>query len=121
MGGRMAWKPIETAPKDGRPLLLFDGDPHIGYYEDPWEKVIHHPPWSYVENGVRIYRPAYDHTIQYGGWMTPAASCVESCQWRLEPTHWDELPEPPDGGTYAVDSQASEVPHQEGRQVEGGG
>lgn len=119
----MAWKPIETAPKDGKLLLLFDIGPHVGYYDEPWEKVIHHPPWSYVENGVRIYRPAYDHTIQYGGWVTTTAGCIENCQWDLNPIFWDYLPDQNviEGQTNAVDSQASEVPHKEGRQVEGGG
>lgn len=103
MVGRMAWKSIDTAPKDGRTVLLFDGRPHIGSYEEPWEKVIH--------------RLTYDDVIHRGGWMTLAASCVESCQWGLKPTHWDELPELPDGGNHAVDSQAGQGSHQEGRSV----
>lgn len=112
----MAWKPIETAPKDGKLLLLYDeGEARIGYYSGP--------PWEWMEpihdlNGKGV--GAYSHVG--GGWMTPHAGCVESCQWGLEPTYWDYLPDPNviEGEVNAVDSQERQESHEEGRQVEGG-
>lgn len=30
----MKWQPIETAPKDGTPILLWDGEMHEGFWDE---------------------------------------------------------------------------------------
>jgi hypothetical protein len=63
----MNWQPIETAPKDGRPLLVYDGqDITTAKWEldfDWWEICV--PSDGYVDS-----------------------NCIS-------PTHWMPLPEPP--------------------------
>lgn len=47
------WQPIETAPRDGRPIILFDGsDVSEAYYDR------HLPGWAWA-NDVRV-RGVYD-------------------------------------------------------------
>jgi hypothetical protein len=88
----VAYKPIETAPKDGARILLYDdGDVHIGYYE---EASIGYP----------------------GGWVTLTAACIENCAWCLNPSLWDYLPDPNviEGDGNAVEAQGCNEVHQEG-------
>lgn len=60
------WKPIETAPKDGSPVLAFFGPRHIeGVFWDDAPGV-----WCFYSDG--------DITFPY-----------------KQPTHWMPLPEPP--------------------------
>lgn len=63
----ITWQPIETAPKDGTPILAYETD--WGYpISIRW-----HQPWqSWVLNGV---------LLKLGDWG--------------EPTHWMPLPAPP--------------------------
>ena len=61
----MDWKPIETAPKDGRRLLLYGDDIHYGVTVGYWEPG--NSDWLDAEGKDYIGRP----------------------------THWDDLPEPP--------------------------
>lgn len=63
--GATGWQPIETAPKDDRTLLLFDGEVRVGWrLNDKW-----------------IELSASDFESE--GFTT------------LHPTHWMPLPEPP--------------------------
>jgi len=71
------WQPIETAPKDGSPLLLFDrqrldGDAH---------------PTGAVEG----------HWCDDYGWQAAVWSMVSDLflTKKIHPTHWMPLPEPP--------------------------
>lgn len=68
-GANTAWQPIETAPKDGRDVLLYDAEPPITKHN-------------------RIY---------IGCWFEPANDWIidEANGIVLRPTHWHELPEPP--------------------------
>lgn len=73
----MAWQPIETAPKDGRGVLMIDMtavSPEAStayYYEGKW--------WLLAEDD----RPRED-----GDW-------AYNCPWYESPTHWQPLPPPP--------------------------
>ncbi len=65
----MAWKPIETAPKDGTAFLLY-------------LKGLDPAP-SLVIEGMHL--PGV-------GWLWPGKNLPDS---RYTPTHWMPLPEPP--------------------------
>jgi hypothetical protein len=66
------WKPIETAPKDGTPILAL--------YADAW--------------GMRRYSVRYWST---GNWESGKEGWSD--EWRQlrkdQPTHWQPLPPPP--------------------------
>lgn len=68
------WMPIETAPKDKRPVLLFGVLPEV---------------WGYTEEL---------HVITVGGWNGERWN-AEANNGRqvghLIPTHWMPLPDPP--------------------------
>jgi len=92
------WQPIETAPKDGRAILLLStGDT----FTDPFDgSVTDRPPqiaigkWcpegtSWVDRQGGFSGPAYDLAVtgvwsSEGGWFQPN-----------EVTHWQPLPPPP--------------------------
>ncbi len=77
---KFAWRPIETAPKDGtRGLLYCPGMPlpiHVGFYRDR----------QTLDYGVA--------TRSDSGWVIEAFA-VMAARWQL-PTHWMPLPEPPE-------------------------
>lgn len=81
------WKPIETAPRDATRVLLWVPDratpPVVGYYAVPgWPG-------------------------DFSGWVAVMEDCHVACGIYCEggqpvsdiltPTHWMELPEPPEG------------------------
>jgi hypothetical protein len=76
------WQPIETAPKDGRDVLLFWCD-------------------EYGPDTIQVY--ACGHWREFGdgsrGWIGESFHASEKCFWtRLlgeHPTHWMPLPDPP--------------------------
>jgi hypothetical protein len=79
--GRAGWKPIETAPQDGTPLLLYspDGRIGLGYFEpqefDGCKWINQSAAWIGRENNrVRLV---------FGGYEPGDA------------THWMLVPEPP--------------------------
>jgi uncharacterized protein DUF551 len=78
-----AWQPIDSAPKDGRFVLLHvptgleSGTVTVGAY---WKED------QRAENG-RFKKGHWD------GWLGMDADIVSS--W-CEPTHWSPLPEPPE-------------------------
>jgi len=63
------WKPIESAPKDGRSILLAKAGVWVG--EGYWSD--------------------YDDT-----WREPNNNGTDEWGWPLEPTHWMPLPPPPE-------------------------
>jgi hypothetical protein len=72
-GGHLDWRPIETAPLDGSPLLVYF--PQIGTWRVFWSvNVFEHGSWCVSDNKFE------DRPLR--GWLTP-------------PTHWMPLPEPP--------------------------
>ena len=74
----MSWKPIETAPKDGTNVLVYERFPK-------WQKWVGKDEYdSYIEIGY----------YQDGDW------CIRAHvpPWNNDPTHWMPLPEPPKEG-----------------------
>jgi hypothetical protein len=67
------WQSIETAPKDGRALLLF-----VPVLSDPLEPSV-------------IITAAWEENR---GWLDNG---MTKCQIFGHPTHWKALPEPPKG------------------------
>ena len=64
------WQPIETAPKDGRSLLIWSADEGID--------LAHHNDW--------------------GRWQVQETADYDNEYFvDLKPTHWMPLPEPPEG------------------------
>lgn len=61
----MSWKPIETAPKDGTEILLYEPGP------------------AYVQMGYWVR----------DGWLMVDAQCGGESS--ATPTHWLPIPEPP--------------------------
>ena len=66
------WQPIETAPLDGTPILLWPYEP-----QDFWA--------GHAPQEVCLGFNCLDV-----GWFNPEQHCT------FEPTHWMPLPEPPE-------------------------
>jgi hypothetical protein len=96
------WQPIETAPKDGRPLLLaLKSKPDRNYMVSDicpqhaiglWQ----HARWQSIE-----VEDCGSMGGEYTGWM-PDWVCLD-----LEPTHWMPLPEVPK--IHELDLKAEKV------------
>lgn len=81
------WQPIETAPKDGSPVLLYhtmcdNGYQDVGY----WDEKFH---TNYDEWSEEKMEPSYR-----GGWTAGAYAADEELV-ELFPSHWMPLPNPP--------------------------
>lgn len=73
------WQTIETAPRDGEPILIWKPDePRVGEY-------MMSAYWSEDLNG---FVPVGGHNKQ--GYFSEWAGCDQGY-----PTHWQPLPEPP--------------------------
>jgi hypothetical protein len=95
----MEWQSIETAPKDGTPILIWQPVGHFG--NDP--RSSHMPvgalaerECSYSLDDPRLQwfddqRWAIGYWRPWGGWGNRNRATVE-------PTHWMPLPAPPKGG-----------------------
>jgi hypothetical protein len=86
----MKWRPIDTAPRDGTPILVAGGT----YVDDgPSTWAIRYP-----FTGVRIayWDATPDATGDYECWNGgPSGSSYDAEFWH-EPTHWMPLPDPPE-------------------------
>ena len=69
------WQPIETAPKDGREVLIYLGAPWLRVEKARW-----YGPWSNWQVGIIPSDPAREEQFGIGSAI---------------PTHWMPLPEPP--------------------------
>ena len=67
------WQPIETAPKDGREILLYDGD-RVTF-------------GGYLNAQSQGVEPQAEHETFCGWWSVSGSDDVF--------THWMPLPEPP--------------------------
>ena len=90
------WQSIETAPKDGTPVLLLAA----AYTDEIWDETINHP----AKCTIGVWNPEGDSwTDEYGGYegdicqLTVTGSWSSSGGWFQpnEVTHWMPLPEPP--------------------------
>jgi len=70
----MDWQPIETAPKDGPPILIYDSG-------DSWSGIIEPEPVIYV--------------CVWEGWNKCWVEADGEQYSVFKPTHWMPLPEPP--------------------------
>ena len=75
----MTWQPIETAPKDGTAILVWNG-PNIGFYTHKGDM------------GVAIWREQALPGKDRMRWC--AQDCCDGVT-TYEPTHWMPLPDPP--------------------------
>jgi len=71
------WQPIDTAPKDGTVLLLYDAGDDI-----PGKPVIMVGYYNKLRQEQKFYRSA---------WMPVYIDHIQ-----LSPSHWMPLPDPPD-------------------------
>ena len=69
----MTWQPIETAPKDGRRILVYGGT---------WEGELGGKEPSVIAMGYAGDTVCVADTCYYDAWI-------------VAPTHWMPLPEPP--------------------------
>lgn len=89
------WRPIETAPKDGTAVLIYEPSGHYGWLRSkhmPTE-VLAPGECSYLHDDPRLQhyddlRYAIGYWRPWGGWGN--RNCAE-----VYPTHWAPLPEPP--------------------------
>lgn len=91
----MNWQPIETAPRDGTPILIWqpDADAYFGP-RNSWRNK-HADPMQYFDDArwaIGYWRPWPN-----GGWGNRNATVVN-------PTHWMPLPPPPSSTTTEKDS-----------------
>ena len=78
----MTWQPIETAPKDGTEILLFERGEYGGI------SVLH---WRREEHYLNGKPTGFADT----GWCTPGEHVSAEFNAYFKPTHWHTLPEPP--------------------------
>ena len=73
------WQPIETAPKDGRQLLMFcdDYDPAVFVASFGWTDL------------------PKNHADYWEGWIFAEEILASHTETEPEPTHWMPLPAPP--------------------------
>lgn len=93
----MDWQPIETAPKDGTPILIWD--PTQLWAGDPRES---HMPFGALKPGECSYRhndprlQFYDDRRYAIGYWRPWGGWGNRNSVDVSPTHWMPLPSPPD-------------------------
>ena len=73
----MEWQPIETAPRDGTKVLIWNGEPLVAYFEVAKE-------WKESESGFNQWTTGVDMAGQYDCGFARIS----------QPTHWAPI-EPP--------------------------
>jgi hypothetical protein len=93
----MVWQTIETAPKDGTPILVTPGatlDDHVYTWPERFDLQVvparWHEPNPRTDDEAGWYAPMF--WLSFGVWDDPS---TDIDQIRLEPTHWMPLPSPP--------------------------
>lgn len=93
-----SWRSIETAPKDGRTLLL-------GYYNSHGNWRTMRGQWMSEDYIAEHWEDPDD---EQPGWFETSveADDIPNC-WRIEPSHWMPLPAPPIPGPVEPKQEAS--------------
>ena len=81
------WMDIETAPQDGRTLLL-------GYFNSAGKWRTIRGEWLSQDH---IYEYAEDPDCMSPGWHETTVEDDDGKCWPIDPTHWMKLPESPYG------------------------
>ena len=80
------WRDIESAPRDGTPLLLYSP----GLDADQWYRIDGMPNIVVGLWEVEADRPGG------GRWLSDVGDIGEGLIVTLKPTHWQPLPAPPE-------------------------
>lgn len=80
----LAWQPIQTAPKDGRQVLIVGGR---FTYDDDWTSA----PFLGVAIALWV---SNSHSPMGGGWQGENNGGHDQWNWH-QPTHWQPLPDVP--------------------------
>ncbi len=82
----MNWQPIETAPKDGTNILVYD------------------PPSEYYSGGIFIVFWDREYKRSSKTWCVICSEDGETGSWATisHPTHWMPLPEPPNSAEEQI-------------------
>lgn len=103
----MDWQPIETAPKDGRDILVYrEGLCYVAVWEQTWQR------WMVRTERIPGERDAAVCLEQVGfGSMIVARG----------PTHWMPLPAPPEGTPFPPPGfvKPEDLGATDGRKVDG--
>lgn len=82
MSGKIVWQPIETAPRDGTPILIWQPGPHP--FGDRSRET--------AQDGLIV---EYDDQRWAIGYWRPRGGWGNRNSAKVEPTHWMPLPAPP--------------------------
>ncbi|MDB5651963.1 MAG: hypothetical protein JWL62_3483 [Hyphomicrobiales bacterium] len=82
------WQPIETAPKDGTPILVYNA--YVGIYHSAYTT-----RWT-GKPGETGYAG-----FPCGFWST-GPGCYPFGKWDCIPSHWMRLPDPPTAGCHST-------------------
>lgn len=90
------WRPIETAPRDGTPILIFE--PGAGWAGNPREWHMPRGALRTDECGYELSDPRllwYDDRRFAIGYWRPWGGWGNRNSATVNPTHWQPLPTPP--------------------------
>jgi hypothetical protein len=88
------WQPIETAPRDGSPILIYQPDYDVGGERAQHRTSLH---WRVDASGSLVDGPGVpvdDHRYAIGYWR-PWGGWGNRNSARVNPTHWMPLPPVP--------------------------
>jgi hypothetical protein len=81
---QLRWQPIETAPRDGTPILAYNG--MVGVYNTAFTT------WFDSDENL-MRKPGYEG-FPCGFWST-GLNGYPFGRWDCQPSHWMPLPAPP--------------------------
>ena len=86
----MAWQSIDTAPRDGTPILIWQPDHH--FFGTRTRENTYDDKGQLVPENTKYYD---DYRFAIGYWR-PAGSWGNRNNSDVYPTHWQPLPAPPE-------------------------
>jgi hypothetical protein len=95
------WQPIETAPKDEVPVLLYC-KATTGEMLDDLEVALIIGSWN-------DQAEAWESNGELINWMDPSCDWPKEEQYELEPIYWRHLPSLPDLNKYMFTSEEEEL------------